>query len=281
MRRLWISLCVVLCAAPPCMCGDALYRVIDTSAAPGETGVRLPIAAVFPVPTQGFSLALRHECSACVVRGATVADTFAFEADFVSCVADDRLGTAVVGVLMESTIPASGKMLPALPDPAPVVALELDVASDAVCGEYRVRFDPAGLPSGSAWIFNAYAALNESYRITDLREGVLTLSDKPKNGIPRFVRGDANQDLLLDLGDAIYILQSLYLLHNRPPCIDACDTNDDGKIDVADPIYLLSFLFARGPRPPIPGVAVGIDWTPDPFDCDDPVAGYMTDFWPE
>ncbi len=78
-----------------------------------------------------------------------------------------------------------------------------------------------------------------------------------------FQRGDATQDGTIDLTDAVYILEHLFLGGPPLPCPDAGDINDDGQLDVSDPISTLDYLFRAGadPRPPFP--AKGLDPTPD------------------
>src|SRR3989449_3160714 len=64
--------------------------------------------------------------------------------------------------------------------------------------------------------------------------------DKPAN----FVRGDANDDGKVDIGDAIWIVSdvvpSLAGLPTR--CQDAGDANNDEKLDLVDAIYLINYL---------------------------------------
>jgi len=52
-----------------------------------------------------------------------------------------------------------------------------------------------------------------------------------------FVRGDADNDRAIDIGDATCALDNLY---NGAPtdCWDAVDVNDDGHLDIADPVYI-------------------------------------------
>ncbi len=82
-----------------------------------------------------------------------------------------------------------------------------------------------------------------------------------------FVRGDANVSGVVDLSDAIYILQTLF--GGFPElCADAADVDDDGEVVITDPIYLLGGLFTGGPLPPAPYPDPGTDPTPDDLDCD-------------
>jgi len=89
-----------------------------------------------------------------------------------------------------------------------------------------------------------------------------------------FVRGDANQDGGIDLGDAISVLNYLFGAPEHPSkimvgqCPDAADTNDDGQLDLGDGIYLLNNLFAEGPPLPSPAGSCGRDPTPDPLSCE-------------
>ncbi|MCA8961009.1 MAG: dockerin type I repeat-containing protein [Planctomycetes bacterium] len=79
-----------------------------------------------------------------------------------------------------------------------------------------------------------------------------------------FVRGDANGDGGINVGDPVAILAQLF--EPSPPtlpCDDAADTNGDGAMDIADAVYALSYLFLTGsPEPPAPfpdcGVGPGI-----------------------
>ncbi len=82
-----------------------------------------------------------------------------------------------------------------------------------------------------------------------------------------FVRGDCNQDLQLNIADAVCALSHLF---KQVPttCKDSLDANDDGKVDIADPIYVLGHLFAHGPAPKPPFPACGIDPSLDLLGCE-------------
>lgn len=84
-----------------------------------------------------------------------------------------------------------------------------------------------------------------------------------------FVRGNTNNDLRIDLSDAVAILNFLFLgIPAAAPCRDALDCNDDGKIDLSDPIFELAFLFQGGAPIPAPYPDAGLDPTPDSLpDC--------------
>ncbi len=83
----------------------------------------------------------------------------------------------------------------------------------------------------------------------------------------QFVRGDSNQDLILDISDAINTLGYLFTSLGKIPCEDAADTNDDGKIDVSDVIQLLEYLFRNDNEIPAPFPKVGNDPTADSLVC--------------
>jgi len=64
-----------------------------------------------------------------------------------------------------------------------------------------------------------------------------------------FTRGDANNDGVINLGDAIYILNYLFKHGPDPIPMEAGDANCDGKVDMGDAIYILNYLFKHGPPP--------------------------------
>jgi len=82
-----------------------------------------------------------------------------------------------------------------------------------------------------------------------------------------FLRGDANEDLRLDIADPVWIVGSLY--HDGPPapCPDAGDSNDDGIVDASDVVYLIDYLFRAGDAPSSPFPECGLDATEDEIVC--------------
>jgi hypothetical protein len=91
-----------------------------------------------------------------------------------------------------------------------------------------------------------------------------------EGGGARFVRGNANGDLGLDVSDGVSIFNFLFAGGDAPPCRDAADADDDGRIIITDGIFVLNFLFLGGERPPPPSPGApcpGADPTPDLLDC--------------
>ena len=68
-------------------------------------------------------------------------------------------------------------------------------------------------------------------------------------GIESFVKGDANGDRLVTIGDAVYIIN--YVFRSGPPPSPAVagDANCDGPINVGDAVYLINYIFRGGPAP--------------------------------
>ena len=85
-----------------------------------------------------------------------------------------------------------------------------------------------------------------------------------------FIRGDSNQDAVLDISDAVLTLGILFLGEENPDCDDALDANDSGGIDLSDAVYALAFLFSGGPALPAPFPDCGEDPTADELLCNNP-----------
>ena len=81
-----------------------------------------------------------------------------------------------------------------------------------------------------------------------------------------FIRGVVNGDVILDIGDAMYIAMYLFNNGEEPLCLEAAESNGDGVIDIADSIFVVMYLFRNGPSPTAPFPAAGLD--------DDPNGGF-------
>ncbi|MGQ9589433.1 MAG: dockerin type I domain-containing protein [Planctomycetota bacterium] len=67
-----------------------------------------------------------------------------------------------------------------------------------------------------------------------------------------FIRGEVNEDGVVDISDAVGILGFLFLGAREPGDIEAADSNADGEVDLSDAIYVLNYLFLGGPVIPPP-----------------------------
>lgn len=98
--------------------------------------------------------------------------------------------------------------------------------------------------------------------------------DDDSNGIPdncepqAFRRGDLNTDGTMDVSDAVFGLEFLFVTQTVT-CEDAADANDDGSLNIGDAVFILSALFNSGDLPPDPGPqSCGLDPTGDSLNCE-------------
>ncbi len=69
---------------------------------------------------------------------------------------------------------------------------------------------------------------------------------------PKFLRGDANSDGAVNIADAQFTLNFLFLGGPALPCEAAGDSNSDAGVNIADAQFSLNFLFLGGPAPTAP-----------------------------
>jgi hypothetical protein len=98
--------------------------------------------------------------------------------------------------------------------------------------------------------------------------------------LPRFRRGDCNDDAIVDISDAVCILNWLFLGGAAPGCLAVTDTNGDARADLSDAVYLLGHLFLGGPAPvePYPACGTGSaeDYDDEQLGCETPPASCQT-----
>lgn len=82
-----------------------------------------------------------------------------------------------------------------------------------------------------------------------------------------FLRGDCDATGQINLTDAVFALNHLFLGGDAPSCFKACDPNDDAVLNLTDPIFLLNYLFLGGRPPMAPFPTCGSDPTPDDMSC--------------
>jgi hypothetical protein len=77
-------------------------------------------------------------------------------------------------------------------------------------------------------------------------------------GVGPFIRGDANGDGTVNIADASFALNFLFLGGPDLPCAAAGDANGDGTVNIADASFALNFLFLGGPDPRAPHPDCGL-----------------------
>ena len=68
----------------------------------------------------------------------------------------------------------------------------------------------------------------------------------------RFLRGDANNDGIVNIADPIYTINERVRSGPSFGCDKAADSNDDGMVDLSDAMYTIQYRFLSGATPPAP-----------------------------
>lgn len=83
-----------------------------------------------------------------------------------------------------------------------------------------------------------------------------------------FIRGDSNDDGIVDLSDGVYTNNYLFVAGPPPVCQDAADADDNGILDLIDSVFTWNHLFKGGPTIPEPSPNLGLDETADALTCE-------------
>ena len=64
-----------------------------------------------------------------------------------------------------------------------------------------------------------------------------------------FMRSNCNGDDAVDISDAVFGLNVLFVGGDPAPCVEACNANGDLSFDLSDAVFTLNYLFLGGPAP--------------------------------
>lgn len=78
----------------------------------------------------------------------------------------------------------------------------------------------------------------------------VVLSDTPV--VAYYMCGDANGDAIVNVGDAVFIVNYVFKSGPTPVPLMAGDANCDGLPNVGDAVYLINYVFKNGPGPCCP-----------------------------
>jgi hypothetical protein len=61
--------------------------------------------------------------------------------------------------------------------------------------------------------------------------------------------GDANDDQIVDVSDAVYIINYAFGGGPAPVYLESDDINCDNSVDVSDAVYIINYAFSSGNAP--------------------------------
>ncbi len=131
---------------------------------------------------------------------------------------------------------------------------------DSVDIEYSTdggeSWNPLDRTKGSAYTWLIPENLSDMclMRISDYDNGIPVDESDDYFSIADYLPGDPNGDEIVDLTDALYLLNYLFREGDAPDPMAAGDVNASCTVDLDDAIHLLNYLF-KGGDPPQPGCA--------------------------
>ncbi len=164
------------------------------------------------------------------------------------------------GAILSGIPPGAGEFLPGNTD-GPIRLLKIDIAQSTPF-ENADDADQVGTFTWKDCIKGLGVAAKtkltvEGQSLDALERTGMTITFTPVSTAD-FQRGDSNSDGMVDLSDAMHIIDYQFFGGDAPACSDAADSNDDEKINIADVVHVISVLH-RGLAPVAPGLDCGTD----------------------
>lgn len=147
-----------------------------------------------------------------------------------------------------------------------VLNLNFRIRPEAPVGTTEVQFVDGGRGSGGP-VSNKLIAGGTAFTPNMVDSFIFVNGRINIIDVAVFIRGDSNGDGEVDISDARFTLESLFLGGPAPRCLDAADANDDGEVDLSDPIAALMVIYRGIGEIPPPYGKPGRDPTPDNLGC--------------
>ncbi len=224
-----------------------MYRVTSASGVAGSTQT-VSFLTDTAGPLDGWSFGLCHDPTvAAVVSAALGSDAAAVNPVFTS-IETGLTGGVTVGSLV-SFVPPFTQLLPGQGLELLVVTYQLVGAPGAIS-----PLEPCGT------LGSPPVALLQVVDGVETIPAVLSATLEILAG-PMFIRGDANGDSVVNLIDAIRVLELVFGGIDPITCQDQLDSNDDEIVNIVDVIFLLEVAVLGTSVMPSPFPACGLDAT--------------------
>lgn len=253
-------------------------RIPDQTVLPSQEDVWFPVIASHRDPIQGFQLHGKYDPRILTLNEIQLQYTATedmrpeiWEANFEDEPDCEKTGERClrkegrfeVGSIFDFDPPFDHSTLPGGDDQV-LTQLVFDVSRSAPQGAVT-RIDLLN-DSEVSRIFNIFTVNRFSKLPTLNGSSVRVLNFTPP--FPRFfLRGDVDGNGVVEITDAVNLLNFLFLGGRAPNCLDAADFQDRGHVDISDAISVLGFLFLGGTAPRVPFPNAGIDPTEDDLPC--------------
>jgi hypothetical protein len=145
---------------------------------------------------------------------------------------DINTGTIMVN---SSLPPESVTILPSHPDFTSEV-LQITLTAEDFVNTYNAIVDTVSKVYQVSWIYDGESTTRNVF-------GPVVLIGQ------QYLDGDANGDRLINVADAVYIINFVFKNGDPPDPLEAGDANCDGSTDVGDAVFLINYIFHSGPPP--------------------------------
>lgn len=204
-------------------------------------------------PVAGVQLSIAYDDSLVTPSGAVLTGA-ASGACFFDVQPGSPAGELAIGLVMDFGDPVPCGQPPIPAGSGPIVSISWDINPLAPTPSSSPLSFVDGL--GSPPVDNLLVFQGGGTETPNLVDGAINIVN-----FNPFIRGECNNDGIINIADGIYLLQALFLSGPPPVCDDACDFNDDGLLDSTDAIQVFNYQFLDGPAPLAPFPAAGLDPT--------------------
>ena len=208
---------------------DHMY-IESTSGNMGQTGKLVNVCGKWTQTIGAYQIHISYDTSKLDFWKFDFTDTIGETADMFQG-GSDYDGLLVFGaVWYNNPLPQPGEDI--------LAKLVFNFTESAANGnEINLDFDLYGEPLDPSFYTN-----DQGYNfIPDAIDGVLSVQGR--------LCGDANDDGLINVGDAVYIINYIFKGGSAPSPLCYGDTNGDDGVDVGDAVYLINYIFKGGPAP--------------------------------